>query len=404
MWKYRLGTARRLSSLTVLLLLTACGGGGGGGDGGPAPVAYSGNTSAATVTPTNASKLTANVVGGNETATVILGVSIENGDAAQDLGGGVMDLGLRLNRNFRDVVVRAQRSSAAQQAARGVIPIDETEPCDGTGSVRTSGTLADNGTGTLSVNFNNCFLDGLTLNGPATLRVDAFDLGFLIPTDFTMSFSRLTLRGVGVSVDTGGSLRAQLNIGTNAETITANLVSLNNNNGETAKTENLVIVSVYDNIFFPTTFTANISGRVFDQIHGYVDVTTDQLLVFGTLSQLFPDSGQIMLTGASNGRIRVTALTVPPAALPATLVMLELDVDGDGGVDNTATLKWTDLSEPAGTDLGDNDSDGMHNSWETANVLEPGLDDAAGDKDGDGASNLIEYQAGTDPSDPSSHP
>ena len=84
--------------------------------------------------------------------------------------------------------------------------------------------------------------------------------------------------------------------------------------------------------------------------------------------------------------------------------MLELDVDGDGGVDNTATLKWTDLSEPAGTDLGDNDSDGMHNSWETANGLNPDVNDANGSEDVDTFTNLEEYLAGTDPSDPSSHP
>jgi len=154
-------------------------------------------------------------------------------------------------------------------------------------------------------------------------------------------------------------------------------------------------VSVYDNIFFPTTFTANISGRVFDQIHGYVDVTTDQLLVFGTLSQLFPDSGQIMLTGASNGRIRVTALS-------ATLVKLELDLNFDDIVDNTATLKWTELGGPVGSDLGDTDNDGMHNSWETANGLNPGVDDAAGNMDGDAFTNLQEYLAGSDPSNPAS--
>jgi uncharacterized repeat protein (TIGR01451 family) len=41
---------------------------------------------------------------------------------------------------------------------------------------------------------------------------------------------------------------------------------------------------------------------------------------------------------------------------------------------------------------------------ETANGLLPNFDDAAGDKDGDGASNLTEYLAGTDPNDDTSTP
>jgi uncharacterized repeat protein (TIGR01451 family) len=84
--------------------------------------------------------------------------------------------------------------------------------------------------------------------------------------------------------------------------------------------------------------------------------------------------------------------------------MLALDLDGDGTPENTVTLKWSDLTEPAGSDLGDDDGDGMHNSWEIANGLLPNFDDSADDKDGDGASNIEEYLAGTDPNDPASAP
>jgi hypothetical protein len=170
-----------------------------------------------------------------------------------------MDLAQRLNRIFRDTVVRAEQASSAQRPVTAVIPVDQTEPCDG-GNVRTSGTLNDNSTGMLQVSFNNCLIDSVTLNGPATLRVDAVASPFPSPTDFTLSFVRLTLRGPGLSIDAGGTLRTQVKSGPDTETITANLVSLNNNTGETAKTENLVFVNVYVNTFIGTPVTANVEA------------------------------------------------------------------------------------------------------------------------------------------------
>lgn len=380
----------------ALLLLAACGGG-GGSDGGPPlppPPDYTGNTNAAVVTAANASKLTANVIGSGNTAGIIGGVSTEGGDATQDQGSGAMHLAQRLNRYVREIAVHAGRTSSALRPVAGVIPIEQTDPCfGGNGSMRISGTLADSGTGTLAVSFNDCLIYPVTVNGPATMRVDAAQVTLsIVPTDSTLSFSVLTLRGPGLSIDARGSLRSLLSTAPfGTETVTANLVLRDNSTGETGETKNLIIVNVTTT---PSSFTSNVSsGQVFDQVHGYVDITTPTLLVFNNLN-LFPDSGQLLLTGALGGAgnrtIRVTAVN-------STLVQLQLDANGDGTVDNTARMKWTELTGPVGADLGDTDGDGMHNSWETFHGLNPNVDDAAGNPDGDAFDNIAEYLAGTDP-------
>jgi hypothetical protein len=227
-----------------------------------------------------------------------------------------------------------------------------------------------------------------------------------MPTDFTLSFTRLTLRGSTLNIDAGGSLRWQFTsssccgVGSfEAYTITANLVSLNSSTGKMTRTENLLLMNEERLTATSTSLTSYVMGRVFDQDLGYVDISmpappaSPTPLFFGTLTQLFPDSGQLLLTGAAGSTIRVTAMS-------SALVKLELDLDGVGGVDNTATLKWTDLTGPIGADLGDSDADGMHNSWETFY----GPTNATDDIDLDGSNSLAEYLAGTNPNDINSHP
>ena len=351
------------------------------------PLSYVGNTNPAVVTNGNAAAITANVISSGDTSSAIPTSSLSATPAgAQE--GGMIDLGRRLHRSVRGSVAQTLRQSGSTQATR-VIAIDEPLDCD-SGSGRAFGTVNDNGTGTISVQFNSCSIDGTTSNGSATLRIDAFDPFFFGFTDFTFSFTRLTLSGA-VAADLSGSFRSRLDIPTRSETITENVVA-RLASGIMTKSENLVYVDIYNDLFSPSFYDESVSGRVFHSVHGWVDVTTTVPLRFNTLAQEFPSSGLLLLTTGPGGpRIQVTGLS-------STLLSLALDLNGDGVFDRTAMLTWDDLSGPVGANLADTDADGMHDGWESANSFNPNdPSDALMDADADGATNRAEYEAGSNP-------
>ena len=255
--------------------------------------------------------------------------------------------------------------------------------------MRTFGDVSPGGTGTVNVTYSNCNVDGESLTGNATMRIDSFNLSLLIPLDFTISFGRLAMRGTS-NVDISGSLRVLVNLGAQSETITENVIALYNTTGRMTKSENLVFIDAYNNLLSPSSYSESINGRVYDSVHGFVDIITVTPLVFSTLSQPFPNSGELLLTGAANARIRATANS-------ATLLVLALDLDNNGAFETQARLNWADLAGAVGANLADSDGDGMHDSWESAFGLNPNANDATDDPDRDLIDNLAEYQGGTRP-------
>lgn len=381
-----------------LLSILASGGGGGGGDGGSGGGGGGGGTpeSAATITTTNAATLISDVMGTSDPTGGIAAASTRQGTSRGQSVSSGRELAQRLETVYQATLGQTRITS---QRFAPAISVDETDPCDfGQGTIHYTGNINSDGTGMLTATYTNCLLNGLTHNGQATLQVTAFSLTFLVPIDSTFTISSLTVTGPDIDETLSGSFRDQLNLGADTETMTFNLTTTDNVSGKAIKAHSLRFVFVYDDIFSPSSYTLTMTGRVWDSDYGYVDVLTVTPFVFANINQLFPDSGQIILTGAGNASIRVTALPSPLLALPSTLLTVELDLDGDSVYEVIATLKWTDLSGPIGADLGDEDMDGMHNSWETNYMLDP-LDpsDAAFDRDGDGFSSFEEYQAGTDP-------
>ena len=88
-----------------------------------------------------------------------------------------------------------------------------------------------------------------------------------------------------------------------------------------------------------------------------------------------------------------------------------MDTDGDGFYDNEDAFpndptEWVDTdNDGTGNNSDpDDDDDGMPDVWEAQYGLNGLSNDAYQDKDNDGYSNIAEYRAGTNPTDPESHP
>lgn len=74
--------------------------------------------------------------------------------------------------------------------------------------------------------------------------------------------------------------------------------------------------------------------------------------------------------------------------------------DAEGNLDGDGLTNLAEYQAGTQPNAADSDGDGMPDGWEVSNTLDPLVNDADGDPDGDGLTNLAEYQAGTDPQQP----
>ena len=322
--------------LALALALAACGGGGGGSGGAAASggnVTYTGATAPAVITSTNANALAGDVIGGNR-ATGTLAVT--GAVAAASKGPRVVRAMSLISAKMNQVTKSAAAHPGIVSGA--VTSVSQTINCTISGTASVSGSI-DNvtGIGSLTFTFNRCREATGTLNGSMTVAVNGYDVTNSVITDGSISFSAFTFSDGVTTVTMSGKLTDRLNQVTSTRTQTANFVAMDSASGQQIKLQNFQLVTVLSPSWvLPTSYTLQISGRIYDSAYGYVDVRTTSPLVFVTMQDPYPSSGgPLVLSGSPPSQVTVQPVDATTAQIRG--------VDANGNAFGPTNVLWANL-------------------------------------------------------------
>lgn len=325
----------------MALTLAACGGGGGGGGS---------TSSSSTVVPTAVISSSNQNYVAQDTAsaafTPLTGSQTITGAQVSDESALFVAV-----RKQIDQLPAYMQAAVANPVAAGAIN-SQTLACTGGGSLLVSANDADNSSSltpgdVLSITANSCRDELGTLSGTVSFTFNALsgDLTTNYYTaSMTLSYSAFTLTAPGYSSYANGSMTLAIDSNgayTAGASVSAPSLTVSGSYGGSSRTRTLTNYVASYRRAPDTTYTSHttytFSGSVTSSAFGSQTIsfeTTTPFVVYGT--QVYPTTGSLTITGASNTRLRLTALS-------NTQVQEELDADGNGTYESTTTVAWNTL-------------------------------------------------------------
>jgi hypothetical protein len=321
-------TMRLVLPAAVFLLVSCGGGGGGGGGGGPAP------GSPAALTAANAQPVTDDVL---NMSLSFIGVGGSSG------GIGVVPLSTQFKTRPRTRllfgVLRQHIGALSESTAQTgpFVPAAAQPPvnCDVAPDGSTGTITSDPEATSSSVTFSNCFSGGITINGMvAVTNISSPSTGTVtghvshnltvvqtgLPTltsSGEFDIRHVTSGNVVTDTLTGGPITVQLD-------------------SDVASISGFSIVSTVDTS--NGALTDSISGTIASTlIGGAVMVATPTAFQTAPTAQ-FPNTGQLIITGAANSKVRFTVLG--DESLVGNQVRIEVDPEGDGTFQAPVETTW----------------------------------------------------------------
>lgn len=328
----------------ISTLSTGGGGGGGGGNGERPPVIYTGLTTQAQITATNAKSLGEVAFLGVTTGSSFSVASVQSAPQDETRSASV----ITIVRALHTVVNKIDVTSTLDSIPIGWVEnFSESGNCGGTvSSTLDVNEATETFTGSL-VFANYCLTptgdpaDGITMDGnigfngtcdPATFNPTTQSCDFI---DYTMTFTNLNAGEYGESLTMEGTLASAITL-TGYETTMEEMLLRDDNTNVTFKFENYLI-KVTEDSPTPGIDSIEVSGNAYHPDYGYVVVstTTPAQSPSGFLGP--PESGDVLLTGA-DGTVGPTTATFTFTGFNTFTIIV--DTDGDGATNVTLSCTW----------------------------------------------------------------
>lgn len=324
-------TLSMILALTLPFTYLGCSGGGGGGDDGSSGMVFSGLTTPAEITASNAEDLSGGALGAGLVGDgmMVINSSLDQGPNDNYIGQfravkvpGILSDSL-------DLVDFAASSAGGLQAAIETHSETLYGECGGTMSYTVSADV-DGGDFSGRFAFSNYCNDGTTINGGARFdgRMDVNAGEF-----FEVHFSFDNLSGGDLTLD--GDL--DIDFTASPKMITLNAYGQDASSGKVYWIRDYSIAIDEDESQFPVQTTVQMDGMFYHPDHGYVILSTpDPIVLHG--DDEWPTSGTLVVTGANNAKAKITAINNAHCSV-------EADIDGDGAYELvvTATMTWDDV-------------------------------------------------------------
>lgn len=326
--------ANLLVASVAFAALASCGGGGGGGGGpsGPPP-----GTPVA-LTAANAQSVTDDVLN-----TSLSFISVGGSSSA---GAGVVPLSAQFKTRPRThLLFGALREhvgvlSGSPAQTGPFVPAAPQPPvnCDMAPNGTTGTITTDPETTSTTVTFSNCFSGGETINGTVAVSNLASPSAGTVTghvshnlTFVQTGFPTLTSSGeFDISHVTAGTVVT--------DTLTNGTITLQLD-GDAANISGFNIASTVDTS--SGALTDSVSGTIGSTlIGGTVTVATPTAFQTAPTAQ-FPNTGQLIITGAANSKVRFTVLG--DESLVGNEVRIEVDPEGDGTFQAPVEMTWAAL-------------------------------------------------------------
>ena len=279
----------------VTACLSACGGGGGGGGSAPGTT-YSGVTSQATLGTANARTVAVDAYSGVQAGATVGSVGVVTA------GSGSATTAAPLVQGVADTLAAS---------IKRLDPKVATGPAATGASVQStiSGTYGGTLSYTLNVNETDGSFSGTftytnfseVQNGPIISGSVAFS-GVYNQTcgqfsSFNMNFTDFAVTESGKTFTMSGTINWNM-YRNGGGTVTANLFLRNNTTGTVSWVKDYTYT-------LSSLWTLTITGRYYDPVHGYVDISTPVPLQVSSLSGE-PTAGVLLFTGANGTSARIT--------------------------------------------------------------------------------------------------